>query len=263
MAREIARGELSVGEAPALPDVAAIRELLLREPVVWERRRDGIGDRETSAARTVQMKVARVLAASALAKARAGDPAAWEDLHAVWNLARSLDPQPQMMTQTAAFTMARMLNAIAWKLPLPAPAWLVEVQRHDAVPRLLEAFQVQAASYRDSGAALFPTPWLANSIEHDRRIAEALFRETRCDVTAPANDLGTDLSSVWRRAFRYRAEREASANALHIRNGKPIETASRCSGGAWTFDGATLRFSRRIATAAPDQPMPLVLRVKP
>ena len=51
--------------------------------------------------------------------------------------------------------------------------------------------------------------------------------------------------------------------ALRIRNGKPIETASRCSGGAWTFDGATLRFSGQIATAAPDRPMPLVLQVKP
>jgi hypothetical protein len=29
------------------------------------------------------------------------------------------------------------------------------------------------------------------------------------------------------------------------------------------FDGTTLRFSREIATAAPDKPMPLVLRVKP
>ena len=32
--------------------------------------------------------------------------------------------------------------------------------------------------------------------------------------------------------------------------------------GAWAFDGATVRFSREIATAPPDKPMPLVLRVK-
>ena len=31
----------------------------------------------------------------------------------------------------------------------------------------------------------------------------------------------------------------------------------------WTFDGTTLRFSREIATGAPDTPMPLVLHVKP
>ncbi|HUR81208.1 MAG TPA: hypothetical protein VM733_10600, partial [Thermoanaerobaculia bacterium] len=75
------------------------------------------------------------------------------------------------------------------------------------------------------------------------------------------NTLGVDLSSVWRRAFRYRAEREGSANALRIRQGQPIETASRCSGGGWAFDGTTLRFSRDIATAPPDKPMPLTLRV--
>jgi hypothetical protein len=104
---------------------------------------------------------------------------------------------------------------------------------------------------------------LADSVEHDRLIAQELFNVTRCDVNAPANELGTDLTSVWRRAFRYRAEREAAANALRVREGKSIETASRCSGGGWTFDGTTLRFSREIPTAAPDKPMPLVLRVKP
>jgi len=110
---------------------------------------------------------------------------------------------------------------------------------------------------------LFPTKLLADSVEHDRLIAEELFNVTRCDVNARANELGTDLTSVWRCAFRYRAEREATANALRVREGKPIETASRCSDGGWTFDGTTLRFSREIATAAPDRPMPLVLRVKP
>ncbi len=108
---------------------------------------------------------------------------------------------------------------------------------------------------------MFPTKWLATSVEHDRLIAEELFDASRCDVNAPANELETDLTSVWRRAFRYRAEREATANALRVREGKPIETASRCSDGGWMFDGTTLRFSREIATAPPDRPMPLVLRL--
>src|SRR5436190_548018 len=123
---------------PALPDVSAMRELLLREPIVWERPGGigEIGDQATSARRVVQMTAARSLVAGALAKARANDPAAWEDLRAVWNLARSIDPQPQMMEQTAAFAMARMINAVAWKMPLPAPAWLGEVQSRDHVRRM-------------------------------------------------------------------------------------------------------------------------------
>jgi hypothetical protein len=259
--REIARGELAIGDPPSLPDISAIRELLLREPIVWERRVE-FDDTVVAELRAPQMRVARALVASALRKARANDQAAWEDLHAAWKLARSLEDHPQMMAQTAALTMTRLINAVAWKMPLPAPAWLGELQHHDNVPRLLEAFQYQAASYATDDA-WFPTKWLANSVDRDRSIAEALFKETRCDVNTPMNDLGTDLSSVWRRAFRARAEREATANALRVRAGKSIETVSRCSDGRWMFDGTTLRFSREIATAAPDKPMPLVLQVKP
>jgi hypothetical protein len=262
VAREIARGELTTGEPPALPEVSPIRELLLREPIVWERHEE-IGHAGTQAMRAVQLTAARALVASALAKARANDPAAWEDLHAVWKLARTLDGHYQMMEQTAVLTMARMINAVAWKMPLPAPAWLGELQERDNVRPLLEAFQHQTASYWRSGAEMFPTKSLAESVEHDRLIAEELFHTTRCDVRARANELGTDLTSVWRRAFRYRAEREATANALRVREGKPIETASRCSDGGWAFDGTTLRFSHDIATAPPDRPMPLVLRVQP
>ncbi|MFN2406738.1 MAG: hypothetical protein ABR594_11845 [Pyrinomonadaceae bacterium] len=259
--REITRGELTIGDPPALLDVSAIRELLLREPVVWERRME-FDDTVVAEMRGVQMRVARALVASALTKARANDVAAWEDLHAAWKLARSLEDHPQMMAQTAVLTMARMINAVAWKMPLPAPAWLGELQERDDVQPLLEAFQYQAASYSKDGG-WFPTKWLADSVDRDREIAEALFKETRCDVNTPMNDLGTDLSSVWRRAFRARAEREATANALRVRAGKSIETHSRCSDGGWMFDGTTLRFSREIATPAPDTPMPLVLHVKP
>lgn len=262
--REIARGELTIGAPPALPDVTAIRELLLHEPLVWARR-GGVGDigsEEKTTLRAMQMTIARALVASALAKARAHDAAAWDDLRAVWMLARSLDPQPEMMMQTAALAMARMINAVAWKMPLPAPPWLAELQQRDAVPPLLAAFQYQAASYWTDNSRIFPLPSLAASVDRDRRIAEAVARETRCDVTASMNDLGTDLSSVWRRALRYRAEREATANALRVREARPIATKSMCSDGAWTFDGATLRFSRAIATEPPDRPMPLVLTVR-
>lgn len=261
VAREISRGELTIGEPPALPEIAAIRELLLRESIVWERHVE-IGSARAMAMRAGQMTMARALVANALAKARAGDRAAWDDLRAVWKLARTLEGHPLMMSQTAAMTMTRMVNAVAWKMPLPAPAWLGELQQHDLVRSLLEAFQHQTASYRDSGARLFPTKMLATSIEHDRRIAEEVLNTTRCDVHTRANELGVDLTSVWRRAFRYRAEREATANALRIREGKPIDSGSRCSDGRWTFDGTTLRFSRAIPTAAPDKPMPLALRVR-
>jgi hypothetical protein len=86
------------------------------------------------------MNVARALVATALANARANDATAWQDLHAVCNLARSLAPYPQMMTQTAALSMVRTINAVAWKMPLPAPAWLSELQARDTVRPLLDSF---------------------------------------------------------------------------------------------------------------------------
>jgi hypothetical protein len=254
---------MTIDEPPQLPDVSAIRGLLLAQPIVWKRYGGvgNIGDEETSSNRGLQMTAARALIATALAKARSSDATAWEELHAAWNLRRSLDPQPQIMMQTAALSIERMINAVAWKMPLPAPTWFGELQQRDEIHRLLEAFQFQAASYWSDGARIFPTKWLANSVEHDRRIAETLANETRCAVAVPSNELGVDVESVWRRAFRYRAEREATANALRIREGEAIDSASHCSDGAWTFDGTTLRFSREIPPAARDTAMPLTLRV--
>ena len=262
VAREVESGELAIGKPPALPDVTAIRELLLREPIIWTRHEGIGGDDDMQSTRAMQMSVARALIASALAKAHGNDPAAWEDLRAVWKLARALDGQPQMLMQTAALTMARMINATAWKMPLPAPAWLGELQERDNVRPLLESYQFQTASYWADTARIFPTKALASSVEHDRSIAEEMFNTKQCDVTTRENVLGVDLRYVWRRALRYRAEREATANALRIREGKPVETASRCSGGSWKFDGKTLSFAKPIAMSGErDMSMPLTLRV--
>jgi hypothetical protein len=260
--REIARGELTIGEPPALPDVSAIRQLALAEPVVWAQH-EGIDHQGTMAMREAHMRMARALVASALTKARANDAAAWEDLHAAWKLARALDGHPQVMAQTAALSTGRMINAVAWKMPLPAPAWLAELQARDHVRPLLAAFQYSAAAYWRDGGQLFPTKALATSVEHDRLIAEELFRTTQCEVHTRANELGVDLTSVWRRAFRYRAEREATANALRARAGQPIEPSSQCSDGGWTFDGRTLRFARPMVPPEPrDLSMPMTLRIR-
>ena len=132
MVSEITRDELPIGEPPALADVSAIRDLLLHESVSWERH-DEIGDERAIAMRAMHMNMARALIANALANGRGKKESAWDDLEAVWKLARSLDGHPQMMAQTAALTMARMVNAVAWKMPLPAPRWLTEMQTHDNV----------------------------------------------------------------------------------------------------------------------------------
>lgn len=258
--REIRSGELAIGAPPTIPDLAAIRESLLSQPIVWERHFE-FDAAEVITRRPIQMNLARALVASALAKARANDASAWDDLRAVWILARSQDGHPQMMAQTAALSMARMINAVAWKLPLPAPDWLLELHDRDVVPALVEAFQCQTASYWKSGSELFPTRSLAGSVDHDRAIAETLAAATGCEVEVPMNDFGPDLRSVWQRAFRFRVEREAAANALRVRRGEPILATSAYGNDTWTLEGATLRYSRELPTTGDDLAMPLVLRV--
>jgi hypothetical protein len=78
----------------------------------------------------------------------------------------SVDGHPQM-AQTEALSMARMINAVAWRMPLPAPEWLGELQAHDSVPPLLASFHFQSASYRESGARMFPTKLFAGSVAED------------------------------------------------------------------------------------------------
>lgn len=260
--RELTSSALSIGEPPKLADVTALRELLLLAPIEWESHAE-FDAPEVATRRVLWLKIARAFIASALSRAGAGESIAWEDLRAVWNLARSFDDQPQMMAQTAALTMERMLNAAAWKLPLPAPEWFREVTAHDPIPGLLGAFQYSAASYVESGSQLLPTPWLAKSIDHDRGIAEELAQSNRCDVTARENEFGPSLVSVWRRAFRYRAEREATDRALRVRAGQPIDARSAYSEGGWILEGNTLRFRLEIPVSVDELPVPLELRIGP
>lgn len=260
--REITTNSLSIGAPPKLIEVTALRELLLSEPIEWETRAE-FDSPEVGARRVIWLRMARALVASALAKARVGEATAWEDLRAVWILACSVDDQPQMMAQTAALTMERMLNAAAWKLPLPAPEWFREVTAHDPIRGLLDAFQYSAASYAETGSQLLPTSWLAKSIDHDRAIAEELAQSERCDVQARENDFGPSLVSVWRRAFRYRAEREATSRALQVRAGQPIDARSAYSEGGWILEGSTLRFRLEIPVTADELPVPLELNIGP
>jgi hypothetical protein len=164
--REIVKGELNIGKPPALPDVSAIRELLLREPIVWERGGGIGGDNRTQALRVAQMTMTRALLASAFAKAHANDPAAWEDLHAVWKLARSLDGNPQMAAQTAAFSMARMTNAVAWKMPLPRPQGSPSCRRATPCGRCSSRFSIRWRRTRTTACGssrrrCSPTPSIA------------------------------------------------------------------------------------------------------
>ena len=251
---EIARGELTIAEPPRVPNLSAIRDLLLREPVVWERdleqQHGGLLPKVA-----MHLTLMRALVAHALGYARQHDPAAWDDLHAAWNLAKSLDGHPARIPRIVAMSMMRAINAVAWKMPLPVPAWFDEVRNRDFVRPLFETLQWE--SWRTWTHELFPLKPFAEAIDRDRTLTSELAPLTVCESPHLA---GLDIT--WQRAFRYRVEREATANALRARGGLPIAAGSQCSDGRWSFDGTTLRFSKPIPLHEEvDTSMPLTLRL--
>lgn len=263
--QEIARGELAIAEPPKMPDVSAIRELLLHEPVVWE---SNLLQQHGGLLLNVSMyrSLMRVFVASALGRARQHDVAAWEDLHAAWNLTKSLDGHPHLILRVMAMSMTRAINAVAWKMPLPVPAWFGEVQERDFVRLLIETLQF--SDWRQWKDRMFAIKPFAERIERERILAGELARVTECEFnrvteTGDRSDPNGRLDIGWQRAFRYRVEREATANALRVRAGQPIEERSRCSDGVWSFDGKTLRFAKPIALPERrDTSMPLTLHVR-
>lgn len=262
--QEIARSSLTVAEPPSMVSVSAIRDLLLREPVVWER---DLAQQHGGLLPKVAMHLTlmRALVAHALGRARQHDAAAWDDLHAAWNLTKALDGHPHIILRAVAMSMTRAINAVAWKMPLPVPAWFDEVQERDYVRSLIETLQFE--NWRERNDQMFALRPFAERIERDRILAGQLARETECEFNrvtekADRSDPNGRLDIGWQRAFRYRVEREATANALRARAGKPIEEGSRCSDGRWSFDGKTLRFTKPITLPEKiDTSMPLTLHV--
>lgn len=262
--QEIARGDLTIAEPPRIGDIAAIRGLLLREPVVWERdlsaQHGGLLGKVA-----MHLTLMRALVASALGRARRTDVAAWDELHAAWNLTKALQGHPHLILRVVAMSMTRAINAVAWKMPLPVPAWFSEVQDRDLLRPLIETLQFE--NWREWSDQTFALKPFAERIERERTLARDLARMTTCEPnlaieTGDRSDPVYRLDIGWRRAFRYRVEREATANALRARAGKPIEEISHCSDGRWSFDGRTLRFDKPIALSERrDTSMPLTLRI--
>jgi hypothetical protein len=263
--QEIVSGDLTIAEPPRIADLSAIRDLLVREPIVWER---DLSQQHGSLLPKVAMHLTlmRALVASALGLARQNDIAAWDDLHAAWNLTKALQAHPHVVPRVVAMSMTRAINAVAWKMPLPVPAWFAEAQDRDLVSLLIETLQFE--DWRERSDQIFPLKTFAERIERERTLASELSRMTACEpnlviVTGAHSDPIFRLDIGWRRAFRYRVEREATANALRARAGKPIEESSHCNDGRWSFDGKTLRFTKPIALPEKrDTSMPLTLRIR-
>src|SRR5437764_5753069 len=145
------------------------------------------------------MEIARLFVADALVKARGGDAAAWDDLHAVWLLDGGLRPRPDLISQLISLAMARMTNAAAAKMPLPEPAWLGEVRAVDYRRSFMAAMQSEAWSWTHvihAGGHL-ASPYIrlcgADVAEHVRVALLNMAKSSACDV---GDTLSQDVNSM-------------------------------------------------------------------
>ena len=197
----------------------------------------------------------RTFVVRALDVARGGNAAAWDELHAAWELTRPLWGRPDPEAVLAGMTAARMINAAARKLPLPPPAWFREVSTFDYERAYVAAQQAQA--WRNKQPALN---------ERLRGTAEEVLRAKACDVNSPQFDavrkkLGgratPSLVSGWARLLRFRAEREATERVLQIRAGQAPSAQSQCSDGRWEVTPKSFRFTRDVESEYPAYNYPL------
>ena len=105
---------------------------------------------------TVRVYVAgavETLAVVALEQAAAGHrEAAWDHVHAMWILASSLAGQSFAYSRVLALELERLANAVARKLPPPAPPWVEEMTARDPRPEAASALQAQSAFGDGPGA---------------------------------------------------------------------------------------------------------------
>ncbi|HET7435258.1 MAG TPA: hypothetical protein VFN10_11170 [Thermoanaerobaculia bacterium] len=216
----------------------------------------------------------RVLFASALVKASAGDTHAWDDLHASWLVMRSMWVQPELNTIATASSGTRDINALARLMSRPAPAWFEEVQTFDMHRPPLAAAQGDAwrlLHTTTSRVSLFRVmPLLiAPSVEALRRQATEAAALPPCTYRDTVKVSGSQafaamyaplLKSAMMDAALGDLERESTERIMRLRSGEPASATSRCPGLSWSADGGVLRLSGEPAVKEDDMHVALELR---
>ena len=202
-----------------------------------------------------------LLGVQALGRARDGDgAAAWQDVHAMWILARSLSGQVVPPAKISAAQLERIANAVARKLPAPAPPWLAEIAAIDPRRDAAAALQAQASTFgRPARRRAAPAVLMflfrplfdryAAKTIRGRRAAAAAMTARRCridDAAMHAAEVtGMLPAQVAYRAARLDAEIEATAKVLALKSERarlghwpppsPQIAASRCEANVWQY----------------------------
>jgi hypothetical protein len=209
------------------------------------------------------VRLQRLLLARALA--RHADSAAWNELHASWNLGRALLGRPEMISNLVGLAVVRNTNAVARTLPPPAPTWRNEMLAFDyrrafVASQQAEAWMVATAGRRLSSvnedirpdgnrpihriASIVLRPYVSYSAAglekayRDSSSAFASMNQCGIDVDAfnrisriptwnfMARASYPSLGGAWQRVLRLRADLEATSKLLELES-------ARASAGAW------------------------------
>jgi hypothetical protein len=284
--RQYARADASIDPAPPLGDaIAPLREHLLSgREIAWESAIER-GQRAPLPNVRAHLQVGRLLAASALERARRGDAGGWDDLHAAWNLSHVLWRRPEILSGLIALAIDRNVIIAARKMPRPAPAWFDEVRTFDFRKAMMAA--TQGETYRIGMAFRHAAErddesqnWLRRVI--DRSVKDPYFEIARADFLAYQRETADLIAAVdtcafdakefarkrakalpwwnavarvampniygmWQRVFRVRAEVELTEHALGLRSGP----SSQCRDGQWIVTPDVVKFSRPVPVDGP------------
>jgi hypothetical protein len=197
--------------------------------------------------------LANLFASRAVVRARQRDARAWDDVHAILELVKVLQAQPDLYAQQNALALAKFATGLAWKCPLPVPEWFANAEPADERRLLLTAMQYETwLAWK-----FWPHIFGGNYARHQRESARQLAQVSNCgfdggafitkrEVDLPLwNVFGSVSHEIpdWRRVARLTVEREATLNALRIRSGQPIVERSQCPDGSWRYANKSLTFS--------------------
>lgn len=210
----------------------------------------------------------QLLGASALDLTRDGDAAgAWERVHAMWILARSVSAEPYGAEN--GLKMKRAANAVARKLPPPVPPWAAELfaldPRRDTAAIILQntASRVQSNPSMPGPLIVFKpiSDWIeASNARRSLAAAKAMVKAPRCRIDLSQASAHSD--DIYR-GTRIDAELEATAKLLALKTERarlgrwpdtlPGGGTSRCADNHWIYEvkpggrSMTLRMSFEVA----------------
>ncbi|HYO77764.1 MAG TPA: hypothetical protein VE010_14990 [Thermoanaerobaculia bacterium] len=185
-----------------------------------------------------------------------------EALRAASRLAEPLLARPETISNTIGIAILRDVTAVAAKLPIEVRPWIADLLRADPERALARSMQYdtwllwahgsgEAERIATAAAGPFFHISLANYVRHQRETLAPLLHVVNCggDVDSYFADRLENIprwnvlariaipaiGSTWARAFRYRAEREATLNAIRAASGEPIVSTSKCH-GTWSSE---------------------------